>query len=347
MSCLSQRLISISAFFFLFMAVSSLFLWSGAASANERGEIVGGAAHTLPDWFKDSFLEIADDVEEANDENRHVMLFFHLTNCPYCNRMLTESFEADPLKSYIQEHFDVIVINIKGDRDVAFNEDISVTEKALAEQLNVFATPAIMFLNKDNKAVARVDGYRAPPRFQQVMNYVSSKSYANETTLNEYLNNNLKKDVYQLRDNPILTQTKDLSTVKGPLMVIFEDGTCHDCKEFHDRVLSHEEVLNEIKPYTTVRLDTDSKQEIIDPDGNKVTAKAMADALDMTYRPGVAIYDDGKLVRRLDSLLYHFHFKEGLRYISGDYYKTENYRSYSEKRREALLSAGITINLAN
>ena len=204
-----------------------------------------------------------------------------------------------------------------------------------------------MFLNNDNKAVARVDGYRAPPRFQQVLNYVNSKSYANETTLSEYLDNNLKKDVYQLRDNPIFTPTKDLSTAKGPLMVIFEDSTCHDCKEFHDRVLSHEDVRNEIKPYTTVRFDTGSKQEIIDPDGNKTTAKAMADALNMTYRPGVAIYDDGKLVRRLDSLLYNFHFKEGLRYISGGYYKTEEYRSYSEKRREELLSAGVTINLAN
>jgi len=72
----------------------------------------------------------------------------------------------------------------------------------------------------------------------------------------------------------------------------------------------------------------------------------MADALNMTYRPGVAVYDNGKLVRRVDSLLYSFHFKEGLRYISGGYYKAEEYRSYSEKRREELLSAGVTINLA-
>ena len=144
----------------------------------------------------------------------------------------------------------------------------------------------------------------------------------------------------------MFTQINDLSTIKSPLMVIFEDSACNDCTEFHDRLLSHKDVLTETKPYTVVRLDTGSTQEIIDPDGNKTTAKAMADALNMTYRPGVAIYDNGKLVRRVDSLLYSFHFKEGLRYISGGFYKTEEYRDYSEKRREELLSAGVTINLA-
>jgi len=339
-----QKITSIMLSFAILSTVIFSSLWSGIALATERGEVSGGAAHTLPAWFKDSFLDIADDVEEANDENRHVMLFFHLTNCPYCNRMLSESFETDPLKTTIQDNFDVIVINIKGDREVAFTEEISVSEKALAEQLNVHATPAIMFLNKDNKAVARVDGYRAPSRFKQVLNYVSDKAYA-KGTFKDYLDKNLDRQIYTLRDNPVFSETKDLSAVKGPLMVIFEDGTCHDCPEFHENVLTHKDVLAEMKPYTVVQLDTDSKQEIIDLKGNKTTAKAMAEALKMTYRPGVAIYDNGELVRRVDSLLYSFHFKEGLRYISGGFYKTENYRSYSQKRREELLSAGVSIYL--
>lgn len=330
----------------LLLAGSALsLLGSGSALATERGEISGANAHNLPDWFKDSFLDIAEDVNEANDEDRHVMLFFHLTNCPYCNRMLTESFETDPLKSYIQDNFDVIVINIKGDREVAFTDEISVSEKALAEQLNVFATPAIMFLDKNNKAVARVDGYRAPRRFEQVLNYVSQKAYAGNISFKDYLDKNLDKKVYTPRDHPVFSAVKDLSTINGPLMVIFEDGACYDCAEFHDNVLSHTDVLDEMKPYTVVRLDTAAKQTIIDPQGNKTTAKAMADALNMTYRPGVAIFDERKLVRRYDSLLYSFHFKEGLRYISGGYYKTEAYRLYSEKRREELLAAGVNIYL--
>ena len=345
MAYYAQRLMTVFAFSFLVATAASLALWSEMASAAERGEVTGGAPHALPDWFKESFLDIADDVEEATDEERHVMLFFHLTNCPYCNRMLTESFETDPLKSYIQKHFDVIVINIKGDREVAFDVDTSVSEKTLAEQLNVFATPAIMFLNKDNKAVARVDGYRAPPRFQQVLNYVSKQAYADDITLKDYLDKQLDRKAYSLRDNPAFSKTNDLSAVKGPLMVVFEDGTCYDCPEFHDNVLNHNDVIMEMKPYTVVRLDTDSTEAVIDTEGNKTTAKAITDALNMTYRPGVAVYDNGKLLARMDSLIYSFHFKERLRYISGGYYKTEEYRDYSEKRREELLSAGVNIYL--
>ena len=50
----------------------------GADSA-QRGTIVGGVAHEVPGWFKESFLEIAEDVDEAAEENRHVLLFFQLT----------------------------------------------------------------------------------------------------------------------------------------------------------------------------------------------------------------------------------------------------------------------------
>lgn len=331
--------VSICLLFFVFL------LLSDHLHAVERGKFLGASPHPRPDWFKESFLDIQDDVDEAMAEGRHVMLFFHLNDCPYCDRMLSESFEREPLTSYIQQHFDVIEVNVRGDREIAFTSELSMPEKELSESLNVRATPAIMFLDAENNSVVRVDGYRAPQRFQQVLNYVSSKAYQ-KLTLSEHLDKNLERNIYQLRDNPLFTETADLAAVDGPLMVVFEDGSCYDCPEFHDKLLAHQDVQTEIKPYTVVRLNTDDAKEIIDPEGKKTTAKAMADALQMTYRPGVAIYDEGQLMRRTDSLLYSYHFKEGLRYIAGGHYKQEDYRSYSQRRREELLSAGVTINLA-
>ncbi len=329
----------------LFILLGSAILLSGNLKAAERGKLLGGAPHAAPDWFKESFLEIQDDVDEATAEGRHVMLFFQLNDCPYCDRMLTESFEAEPLQGYIQQHFDVIAVNVRGDREIAFNDEVSLLEKELSEHLKVRATPAIMFLDADNSSVVRVDGYRAPERFQHILNYVSSKGYE-KFTLSEHLDMNLQRNVYQLRENSLFTEVTDLSAVEGPLMVVFEDGSCYDCVEFHDKLLAHKDVLAEIKPYTVVRLNTDDDVEITDPAGNKTTAKAMADELNMTYRPGVAIYDEGQLMRRTDSLLYSYHFKEGLRYIAGGHYKQEDYRSYSQRRREELLAAGVTIDLS-
>lgn len=322
------------------------FLLSLNAVAAERGEIIGGVSHVAPAWFKESFLEIQDDVDEATEAGKHVILFFQLNGCPYCDRMLTESFQAEPLTTYIQEHFDTIAINVGGDREIIFNEEVTLIEKDLAELLKVRATPAIVFLNSDNKNVVRVNGYRSPERFEQVLHYVQEKAYEQDT-LAEYLDKKLQKDIYTLQDDALFTQITDLSTVGGPLAVLFEDSSCYDCNELHANVLSKDEVRAELETFTLVRLDADSDQEIVDIDGSKTTPREMAKKYEMIYRPGLLIFDAQTLVRRYDSLLFPHHFKEGLRYVSGGYYKTQNYGEYSQARTEELLAQGININLGH
>jgi len=327
----------------------SLFLALGYGLANaeatKRGEITGGVMHAAPDWFKESFLEIADDVAEANESGKHVLLFFQLNGCPYCDRMLSEVFEADPLMSYIQEHFDVIAINVRGDREIAFNEEVSATEKELSEKLKVWATPGIIFLDANNKPVVRVDGYRSPERFKHILRYVADKIYK-EQKLAAYLQQELETNVYSLRPNALFSELNDLSTVSGPLAVIFEDSHCHDCVEFHERTLADAAVIEELKQFTIVRLDASSNASMVDVDGNITTPAEWAGQLQMTYRPGVALFANGKLLRRYDSLLFRHHFKEGFRWISSGSYKKEDYPTYSQRRTEELLAAGKNIDLS-
>jgi len=330
--------------FCVFLWVLAIVGGSVSADTQNRGSIKGGVVHAVPDWFKESFLEIQDDVDEATEANKHLLLFFQLNGCPYCDRMLREAFETDPMMSYIQAHFDVIAINVRGDRDIAFNETVSVTEKELSEMLKVRATPGILFLNSDNKPVVRVDGYRSPERFEHILRYVSGKAYETQK-LSEYLDEHLKRDLYTLRPNPMFRSVTDLSAVAGPLAIIFEDSSCNDCNEFHDNVLAHPDVYKELQAFTVVRLDADSLEDIVDPEGNKTSPKAWAQKLEMTYRPGVVMYADGKLLRRYDSLLFTHHFKEGFRWISTGSYKKEDYQAYSERRTEELLSAGTDIDL--
>lgn len=317
-------------------------IWT--AMAAERGRVTGGVPHEVPGWFKDSFLEIADDVDEASEQGKHVLLFFQLNNCPYCDRMLEEAFEAEPVTSYIQEHFDAIAINVRGDREIAFNEEISVTEKELSEILKVRVTPAILFLDENNKPVVRVNGYRAPERFRLVLEYVATKSYQT-TKLADYMQAKLDRNVYQLRPNRLFSDIRDLSSVDGPLLLIFEDGSCYDCVAFHDGVLAHELVRKEIEPFTIVRLDADSDEKIIDVMGNETTAAALAREHEMIYRPGVLVFDKGVLVRRHNNLIYPFYFKEILRYVAGGFYKKIDYWTYLEQRTEKLLAAGAVIDL--
>ena len=328
----------------LLLAIATISSPAFTADSDTRGKITGGVSHAPPAWFKESFLEIADDVDDASEAGKHVLLFFDLNGCPYCDRMLEESFTAEPLSSYIQDHFDVIAINIQGDRDIAFNEEISVTEKELGAILKVYSTPALLFMGADNKTIVRINGYRAPERFKQVLEFIATRSYQT-TSLADYLQAKLDRNVYQLRANPLFSEITDLSSVNGPLMVIFEDGSCYDCDEFHDGILAHEQVREEIAPFTIVRLDADSNATIIDVYGNQTTPTELARKHEMIYRPGVLVFDDGNLLRRHDSLTFPHHFKESMRYVTGGYYQQTDYRSYSLHRTEELLAAGVDIDL--
>ena len=328
--------------------VIAVILLSGAnvafAAEAERGAIIGGAIHAAPSWFKESFLEIAEDVAEASEEGKHVILFFQLNGCPYCDRMLSESFEAESMTEYVQANFDSISINVRGDREIAFNDEISVAEKELSEILKVRATPAILFLDENNKTVVRVNGYRAPQRFRKILEYVATKSYQT-TALADYLDAGLDKSIYQLRPNALFSEVSDLSSVEGPLMVIFEDGSCYDCDEFHDGILAHPLVRKEIEPFTIVRLDAASDDPIVDVDGAKTTPRKMAERYQVFYRPSVLAFDGGELIRRTDSLAYPHHFKESMRFVAGGFHRNQDYDSYSAERTEELLSQGVTIDL--
>ena len=141
----------------------------------------------MPSWFKSSFLELADDVDEAKESNKHVLLFFHLDECPYCEQMVKD-FDQQPLKAFIQKRFDVIAINIRGDKEVAINEEESLTEKELATKVGVQYTPTIIFLNQKNQTVTRTNGYRKPEKLKEVLSYVYDKAYI-DLTLPQYCKN--------------------------------------------------------------------------------------------------------------------------------------------------------------
>ena len=145
------------------------------------GRLLGTKTSSHPDWFKESFLDIAEDVDEATDAGKHVMLFLEMNGCPYCYKMIEENFKGSDYSGWLQEHFDVIALNIRGDREVALDADTTLSEKALAERLGVRYTPTVVFLSSDHEPVARINGYRNPEDFKQVLDYVDARAYASQT----------------------------------------------------------------------------------------------------------------------------------------------------------------------
>ena len=313
-----------------------------------QGQILGGKESVHPDWFKESFLEIAADVEEATDENRHVMLFIHLNGCPYCYKMIEENIKNAPYTDYIKEHFDVIALNMLGDREVMMDDETSMTEKELARQLKVVYTPTILFLNSENEVVARTNGYRSVPDFKLVLNYVQEKAYET-TTLAQYLDNK-KNSVYTFRDHPQIQEITNLQSVADqPLAILFEDRGCVDCDALHDGHLANPEVRKILESFTLVRLDALSGQKITDVEGNTTTSRDYAEKLGLTYRPGIVLFDQGKEIMRIQSMLYSYHFSEVLRYVGERHYQKypDDFYDYLDVKTAALLESGKDVSISD
>ena len=312
-----------------------------------NAKVTGGSLHKTPDWFKESFLDITDDVDEANEQNKHLMLFMDLNGCPYCARMLKESFfTKNNTSDFIKKQFDVININVQGSKEITWDEDTILNERQLAQKLNVQYSPTIIFLDDKKNVVVRVNGYRSAKNFKYILDYVDGKHYKT-MKLSKFKEKIKSKKLYKLKENKLFSNLTDLSKISSPLAVIFEDGGCTQCEYLHNTTLKNKEVIKEFKKFTVVRLDATSNDKIITPEGKVTTPKQWALDIDMSYRPGILLYDEKELISTIDALLYSHHFKELLRYVSGKYYDIYNgYLPYLRVRNKELTKKGINIDLS-
>lgn len=337
---------------FLLMIYLAVFMTVAQAETQKMGKVLGIANAVIPEWFKDSFLDFREDAAEAAENNKHMLIFADLKGCPYCAQMLKDNFEASESdggnREFIQKYFDSIHIDIKGSREIAFNEDTEVSEKDLAKALKVYFTPTLLFMDEGNKVVARVNGYRSPREFRQVLNFVKEKAYL-KTDFPSYRAKHLTDSVYTLLDHEsfaAITDFQKASKTDKPLAILFEDKTCDECERFHKEILDLKETKELMKPFNFVRLDALSDQKIIDPQGNETTAGEWLKKENISYRPALLVFIKGKEKARLTGLIKSFHFQQLLSFFGlKKYNEYEDFISYGEEYSRKILESGKNIDI--
>jgi thioredoxin-related protein len=317
------------------------------------GKVLGIAeSEEMPEYFKDSFLDFREDAEEAGDAGKHIIVFADLKGCPYCVKMLKDNFRADEKdggnREFIKTNFDTVHINIIGSREVVFDKDTTVAENDLAKALQVRYTPTLLFMNAKNKVVARLNGYRSPREFKQLLNFVNEKAY-NTTDFPSYREAHLQDSVYTFLDHENFTEITDFQKaikLDKPLAIIFEDKTCDECERFHKEVLDLPETKAILSKFNFVRLDALSEKEIIDPNGNKTTASKWLKKKGISYRPAMMFYSEGKQIEELTGLLKSFHFQQLISYVANKKYNEyETWTAYGEEYSGAILKSGKNIDI--
>lgn len=322
----------------LYTTVSNITL----ADAEFSDEPVDEIIH--PEWFKQSFLDLTDDVAEAKESGKAgIIVFFGQPHCAYCNALVTNDFGDETIARYTQKHFDVIALNIYGNRTVTDFDGKELTERDYAIKMKAELTPTLDFYNIENKLVYRLRGYYPPEKFMPALHYVSEKHYLKQR-FRDYLADTAKKPVataandgaMKLFITPPYNLDRSQSIANKPLMVLFEKGDCKTCKQFHEGTLNQADVQKLISRFDAVRLDMWSDTPLITPSGSKLTAVEWAENLNLFYAPTIVFFDEtGNEVYRVDSLVKLRRLNGILQYIiSGDYTDEPNYESWKTSKQK-------------
>lgn len=319
--------------------------------AKTEGELEEGMVNPghkeQPAWFKVSFLDLFEDIAEAADNNKRLMVYYYQDGCPYCKKLLEENFSQREIADKTRQYFDVVSINLWGDKEVTVG-DKTYSEKEFAEALKVQYTPTLLFFSEDNKIVFRANGYYPPEKFSALLDYVGKKQEKN-LSYQDYMEKiNPEPASGRLHDeiNSVASMT-DLSVHDKPLLVMFEQRKCKTCDELHLDMLQRKESADLLSRFNVLVVDMWSHDLITTPKGNKMKVRDWAKQLDVKYAPSLLFFDNnGDEVFRTDAYLKAFHTQSVMEYVASGAYKTQsNFQRYIDQRADHLREQGIEINL--
>lgn len=341
----------------LLASLLSLTALPGYAAKKEaplEAGMVNPGYHEPPAWFKNSFLDLRDDVKDAAAKNKRVMLYFYQDGCPYCKKLLEDNFGQRSIAEKTQKYFDVVQINIWGDREVTDLKGATVTEKNFARDNRVMYTPTLVMLNEKGAQVMRINGYYAPHQFDAALDYVGQKKET-ELDFREYskrlappaASGNLHANASYLK--PPYRLDRAVKTSSKPLLVLFEQKQCAACDELHMDIFKRKESSALLRKFQVVLLDFWADTPVVTPEGKATTARDWAKSLQVNYAPTMAFFDgEGREVFRIDAYLRSFHVQSVLDYVASKaYLQQPEFQRYIDARANALREKGIKVDLMN
>ena len=318
----------------------------------KQGEFLGAMPTEYPDWFKDSFLEFADDIEEATEEGKRLAIVFHQDGCPYCNLLVERNLAQHDIERLMKEKFDVVAINMWGARELVSVGGKTYTERDFSAALRVQYTPTILFFNEQGKLALRLNGYLNPPEFKRALNYVAEKqetkmSYANYVASNRVATANTELNKQPFFEESSLDFKLPETGYDKPLAVFFEQTNCPNCDYLHKQALNDTDTLDVVKQFKNVQLDMWSDTMITTPEGDKISAKDWANKLSVNYAPSIVLFDkQGKEVIRSEAMFKAFHTQSVFDYVLSEAYKDEpSFQKYISHRADAIRETGKTVDL--
>ncbi len=334
----------------LLLAVLPLAM-AGLKEGELNEDMTNPGSIELPVWFKNSFMDIAEDIAEATAENKRLVLYFHQDGCPYCKKLIEVNLTQQDIVDKARATVDVLAINIWGDREVTWLDGETLSEKAFAQKMRVMFTPTMLFLDEQGQVALRVNGYYKPAKFKAALAYVAQHGEKKERFAEYYqrlkavpVSGKLHHEAFIL---PLDQLTAAPRSSSGYRLVLFEQKLCTHCDELHQDIFKRPETREQLARFDVFQVDMWSDEILKTPRGESFSALQWAKKLNINYTPSLLFLDkSGNEVFRAEAYLKAFHVQSILDYVASEAYLDEpEFQRYIDVRADRLREQGKRVDL--
>lgn len=317
-----------------FVLLSALFFAPSRAVAFDDSEI----KHIdYPAWFNENaFNDLAEVLAESiANGKKGLFVLFTTEGCSYCDQFIRKSLADPEIASTVQNNFESVGLEIFNDAEMTTPGGETKPVKQFATDEKVQFSPTVLFYGEDGKRIMRLTGYQSPEKFGKALAYVTGEHYrtvsfrhylladkkAGAAVQPDQINNKLTAD--NIFEKPPYALDRSRVPSSKPLLVIFEEADCSECKNFHAQVLSQADVRETLMQFEVVRLDAkDNTTSVLAPDGGKTSAAKWYEHSSFTQAPALLFFDEnGNEVLKTDALVLPQRMINSLNYVLDRAYK--------------------------
>lgn len=270
----------------------AVFCFSGSVIAAPGVKVV------YPDWFKESFYDLLDDLQLARESGKQgLAVFFSEKSCSYCKAMVERTLEDPGIEQRLRKNYDVVGLDVFSDAELVDTGGNSHWVKDFAIREKAQFTPTMIFYGGDGKPMLRLVGYQSPAKMRAVLGYLEGGHHT-RMTLREYIRQGLSSQPEDVQADSI-----DLKRSSGnpmPVLVVFESPDCNKCRQFRD-MLKAPVMQPYLKQMQLAFVGSNPRQRVVTPEGQSLTSQAWSQQLALLHSPSMVFFDEqGKEGLRVD-----------------------------------------------
>ncbi|RNF33373.1 thioredoxin family protein [Paracoccus methylarcula] len=146
-------------------------------------------------WIRETFMDLREDLAEANAEGKRLLILIEQRGCIYCTKMHEEVFSDPTIAQLISDNYFVIQINMFGDIPVTDFDGTERPEKEMVNRWGAMFTPTMIFLPEEvedgataaQASVATMPGAFGKGTTTALLEWVRDHGYDAEENFQKYM----------------------------------------------------------------------------------------------------------------------------------------------------------------